>query len=167
MKELVLVRHAKSSWKHNGLEDCERPLNGRGRRDGPVMAERFSRQPHKPGLVISSYATRALTTARVFCDYLRYPIEQVRLSEQLYEASVPDILEVLHGLDDRQNCVMLFGHNPGFTDLINYFTTANLENLPTAGVAVVALPIERWQQVVEDGVGGKGKLAYYSFPKQV
>lgn len=167
MKQLVLVRHAKSSWKYSDLEDFERPLNGRGRRDGPVMAERFSRQPYKPGLLLSSYATRALTTTRIFAEYLRYPIEQLRISEQLYEASVVDLLEVLQGLPEKHHCVALFGHNPGFTDLINYLSAANLENLPTAGVAVMELDIKQWCQIVGDGVGGRGKLVYYSYPKQV
>lgn len=166
MKILVLIRHSKSSWKHHGLEDFERPLNGRGRRDGPVMAERFSRQPYKPSFIVTSYATRALTTARIFSEYLRYPVEQIQLSECLYEASVPDVLEVVQMLPEEHHTVALFGHNPGFTEAINYLTAEHIENLPTAGIAVIQLPIQNWQQIMDDGVGGEGKLLYFSFPKQ-
>ena len=167
MKTLVLIRHGKSSWKHGDLEDFERPLNGRGRRDTPQMAERFSRLPYKPSLIISSYATRALTTARIFCGYLSYPLEQLRLMESVYEASLEDLVEVVGMLPDSHSTVAVFGHNPGFTDLVNHLCSSHLENLPSAGVAVITLPIQVWGQVSNGECAAQCELAYCTYPKQV
>jgi phosphohistidine phosphatase len=166
MKTLILIRHAKSSWKHEGLEDWERPLNGRGRRDAPIMAERFSCLQYKPSLMVSSHATRALTTARVFARYLGYPVERLQLSERIYEARAEGVLDFVGSLPEQHQCVALFGHNPGFTDVINALTSEDIVNLPTSAVAVIELPIENWQQVEEVVQCRSGKMVYFSGPKQ-
>lgn len=166
MKLLSLIRHGKSSWKHEGLADFERPLNGRGRRDVPLMAELFSRLPQQPDLMVSSHATRALTTARIFARYMDYPVERLQLSEQIYEVGASALMDFVGWLPDAKEHVALFGHNPGFTDLINCLTKEALVNLPTSGIATIELPIERWCEVLEPQSRQAGKLAYYSCPKE-
>ncbi len=169
MKVLTLIRHAKSSWKHEGLADFERPLNGRGRRDAPFMAELFGRLPDKPDLLVSSHATRALTTARIFARYLDYPLEKLQLSEQIYEVGASALLDFVGWLPDHANNVAMFGHNPGFTDLLNLLTDENLENIPTTGIAMIELPVKQWCEVLEFGPGTAqrpGRMIYFNCPKQ-
>src|SRR3990172_9356587 len=95
MKTLYLVRHAKSSWKDVGLSDFERPLNKRGKKDAPFMAKLLRQQKIKPDLIISSPANRASATARIFCETLNYPFEDLLLEPRLYEASSHEILEIV------------------------------------------------------------------------
>ena len=87
MKTLYLVRHAKSSWKHAGISDRERPLNARGKRDAPVMGARIQRHGIRPSLIVSSPAKRAWQTARIVAQEIDYPLEFLQREESLYLAS--------------------------------------------------------------------------------
>src|SRR2546426_10315742 len=100
MRLLTLVRHAKSSWDYPELSDFERPLNERGRRDAPAMAQRISRLPPKPDLLMSSPATRALATARLFAETLGFPMQDITIDARIYDASPETLLNVVRQLDD-------------------------------------------------------------------
>ena len=119
MKILILVRHAKSSWKNAYLLDIDRPLNKRGQRDAPVMGKRLAERDSTPDFLISSPATRALTTAEIIAQEIEYPVEDIVVDERIYGADVDDWLEIVQDLDDGWDCVMCFGHNPGITDFFN------------------------------------------------
>lgn len=144
MKLLTLVRHAKSSWKNNGLTDRERPLNERGERDAPLMGKRINEHGIRPSLICSSPAVRAWTTARAVAQEINYPLEFLQKEKQLYLGSVNDILDVLVAQDPGFNSIMLFGHNPGFTDFANFLVPGLTNNLPTAGVVSVQFDREDW-----------------------
>lgn len=162
MKRLTLVRHAKSSWKEAGLGDHDRPLNKRGKHDAPMMGKRLHGQGVSPDLLLSSTAKRARKTAEVIAETIGYRPAAVVYDERLYLAGVESLLELIRGLDDDKDHVMLFGHNPGFTALANRLGDSPLENLPTCGVYSVELPIDHWRQV------GKrpGQLRLYDYPKR-
>ena len=134
MSTLVVVRHAKSSWKEPLQSDCERPLNKRGQRDAPFLARCLAERLGCPDLIVSSPALRAQTTAQAFATASGYEPESIALDERVYEASVPDLLEVIRQLPDTAQLVFLFGHNPGMTDLVNTVSNARLDNLPTCGL---------------------------------
>jgi phosphohistidine phosphatase len=144
MKSLTIVRHAKSSWKHHGLSDRERPLNKRGERDAPVMARRVAKTGIRPSQIISSPAVRAWTTAKVFARELGYPAEFLQREDGLYLASLDNLLDVVATQDPGFNHLMLFGHNPGLTDFVNYLVPGLTSNLPTSGVVSVNLECEDW-----------------------
>lgn len=144
MKVLTLVRHAKSSWKNNGLTDRERPLSRRGERDAPEMGRRIQQHGIRPSLICSSPAVRAWTTAKAVAQELGYPLEFLQKEKQLYLASVNDILDVLVAQDPGFNSIMLFGHNPGFTDFANFLVPGITNNLPTAGVVSVTFENDDW-----------------------
>jgi len=144
MKSLTIVRHAKSSWKDRGLSDRERPLNKRGKRDAPIMGRRVMEAGIRPSQIISSPAVRAWTTARVFAQELSYPAEFLQREDGLYLASLDNLLDVVATQDNGFNNLMLFGHNPGLTDLVNYLVPGLTNNLPTAGVVSVNLDCEDW-----------------------
>src|SRR5579863_6516167 len=116
-RRLVLVRHAKSSWDYAELSDFERPLNARGRRDAPLMARRLAAVLKPPLRLISSPALRAITTAHAFAEALGQRHEDVRLEPRIYEATPAALLSLVQQLDDADAQVLLFGHNPGFSDL--------------------------------------------------
>jgi phosphohistidine phosphatase len=149
MKTLILIRHAKSSWKRPELPDRLRPLNKRGRRDAPVMGERLAKREVKPDAIISSPATRALTTAETIAREIGYPEEDIRLDERLYGASAFEMIEIIQEIDDALDCVMLFGHNPGLTDLANDLG-CEVDNVVTCGVIALEFDVDSWAHI--DGV---------------
>lgn len=161
MKQLTLVRHGKSSWKYEGLEDFERPLNLRGWNDVPVMALHYVAQGNRPDYLMSSFATRALTTARIFAKQLCYPIERIRLSESIYECGMNDLYEVFRQLNDQHMHACVFGHNPSFTAFVNDVCNVDVENVPTSGIANISLNISSWKEMAP----GCGQLLSLDSPK--
>lgn len=151
MKSLLLMRHAKSSWSEADLPDHDRPLNERGRKDAPRMGKLLRREGVLPGLIISSTALRARTTAELAAQACGYTGE-VLLTDALYNAAPAAYLTLAQGVADEVECLMLVGHNPGLEELV-LGLTGQAEAMPTAAMAHIRLPIARWQEV-EAGVGG-------------
>mgnify|MGYP001814342175 FL=1 len=144
MKTLTIMRHAKSSWKDTSLRDHERPLNKRGHRDAPEMGRRLMKHGVRPSLIVSSPAVRAWSTAKAVAKEIGYPYEFLEKDPDLYHASVERILDVIVSQDERCNNLMLFGHNPGFTDFANFLVPGLTNNLPTAGIVSVAIHQDDW-----------------------
>ena len=145
MKTLTIVRHAKSSWKDAGLADRDRPLNGRGEQDAPMMGAMLAQSEVRPSLLVSSPAVRAWTTARLIAAEIGYPREFLQREDQLYLAGSDDILQVLARQDPGFNSIMIFGHNPGFTEFANLLVPGLTPNLPTCGVVAVEVDSEDWR----------------------
>src|SRR5689334_3964823 len=122
MKHLILVRHAKSSWKDSGIDDHDRPLGKRGEHDAPFMAKIFRDKKMNVDLIASSTALRALDTAREFAKKLEYKKEKILHASELYLAEAEDLFDYVKALDDDYKTVMLFGHNPGITRFANHLT---------------------------------------------
>src|SRR6187549_3048441 len=138
MKHLILVRHAKSSWKDSQLDDHDRPLAKRGEHDAPFMAKIFREKKMEPDLIVSSTAVRALTTAKEFAKKLDYKKEKILRLSEIYLAELDDLMEYVKGIDDDFKTVMLFGHNPSFTWFANYLTNGSIENIPTCGIVAIS-----------------------------
>ncbi len=145
MKTLTIVRHAKSSWNEPGLSDRERPLNKRGQRDAPRMGKRIADAGIRPSLIVSSPAKRAWTTAQLIAEELSYPVEFLQRENSLYLASLNDILDVIVDQDDGFNSLMVVGHNPGLTNMVNFLSPGITGNLPTAGVVSVTIDQDHWK----------------------
>lgn len=152
MKTLLILRHAKSSWKNPSLDDHDRPLNKRGKRDAPRMGKLLRKKDLVPDLIISSTARRARKTAKVVAKASHYDGE-IRLTRSLYHAGPAEYLEVLRDLPDDYQRVMVVGHNPGMEELLELLTDIP-EFMPTAALAQVALPIDRWAEL-DDTVPGE------------
>ncbi|MDJ0750952.1 MAG: histidine phosphatase family protein [Woeseiaceae bacterium] len=163
MKILTIVRHAKSSWKDASLSDRHRPLNGRGKRDAPVMGRRIHKHGIRPSLIISSPAVRAWTTAKVVAAELNYPQEFLQRESGLYLAALDQLLDIIMSQDDGFNSLMLFGHNPGLTDLVNYVQPGLTQNLPTAGVVSVGLHQDDWNLYEQP----ETELLVHDWPKKL
>lgn len=147
MKTLSLVRHAKSSWKDPTLADHDRPLNKRGKRDAPRMGKRLARASICPDLIITSTAVRARTTAETIAAAMGYPTAHILMDKSLYLGGVSGILDLIHNLGDANHHVMLVGHNPDLTDLVNLMTDSNVENVPTCGIAHIRFDTPTWSKV--------------------
>jgi phosphohistidine phosphatase len=142
MKTLLVLRHAKSSWNDSALGDHERPLNERGRRDGPRMGRLLREYGLIPDIVISSDAVRAQRTAEAVAEAARY-VGEILLDERLYLASPADILSLLRTVREDADRIMVVGHNPGLEGLVEQLT-GEREDMPTATLAQIVLPIDRW-----------------------
>lgn len=163
MKKVYVVRHAKSSWDDASLRDFDRPLNNRGMRDLPDMGQRLSKLQVLPDLIISSPANRALTTAKGISHKIGYDFSNIQTEPDLYHAGAQTIREIISKVDDSIASVMIFGHNPGFTDLIARLSDLNLYNLPTCAVCGIELDISSWKEIINT----RGKYFYYDYPKSV
>ncbi len=161
MKTLFINRHAKSSWKSPGLSDFDRPLNPRGLGDAPVMAKRLLVKNEKVDMIVSSPANRALTTAKVFADTLKLENDSLVENKEMYGAGTQGLLRIVNGLNDACESVMLFGHNPSFTDFAYYLTGQYISNIPTCGIVKITFDIDSWQEVSRD----LGNQLYFDFPK--
>ena len=161
MRTLTLLRHAKSSWNNHSLADHERPLNGRGERDAPIMGKRILEAGIRPSLIVSSPAIRAWTTARIVANEISYPTEFMHRVSELYLASLNTLIDVVAKQDEGFHSIMLVGHNPGLTEFANYLCPGITNNLPTCGVVSVAFDSETWDLRGDGSVS----LAIYDFPK--
>lgn len=162
MKILTIVRHAKSSWKDTTLRDRERPLNKRGKRDAPEMGRRIHAHGIRPSLIVSSPALRAWTTAKAVAEAINYPREFLQKEDGLYLGSVDRIRDVIVAQDNGFNNLMLFGHNPGFTDFANFLVPGLTHNLPTAGVVCVEIDQDDWNLYERPAT----KLLVHDWPKK-
>jgi len=162
MRQLHLIRHAKSSWNDAGQRDFDRPLNARGLRDAPVMAARLAAALPPARRLVSSPARRAWQTAILFAESLGVAQDAIRSRPEIYEASAGTLLALLNALADADDCVLLFGHNPGVSALARLLTPCPFIEMPTAGIASLAFDAPRWGDVVP----GAGRLLAYRYPRQ-
>jgi len=170
MKRLAVLRHAKSSWDDPDLNDHDRPLNGRGRkaarRIGREMADRGMRFDY----VLASTATRVRETLDGVGE--SFPIHApVRFEPGVYEATQDELLALIHGLDEWIETPLLVGHNSGLEELIAGITHDDEAGLrercarkfPTAALAVIDLPADRWAEVK----WGSGEIAELIVPREL
>ncbi len=146
MKRITLVRHGKSSWEHRGLSDAERPLLPKGIRRTRLVAQRLMQLSLTPDIIVTSHAVRALDTAAIVASIMGIPEKDILINKQLYLCAPDDIWDVISALPDEKEHVMLFGHNPGFTDFANSSRITTIDWLPTSGVASAAFTCQLWHQ---------------------
>jgi phosphohistidine phosphatase len=151
MKELLILRHAKSSWANSRLADHDRPLNERGRQDAPRIGRLLRQQELIPDLIITSSAERALTTAELVAYHSGYEAG-LQVTRALYHAGPESYLAQLRQVDETHKRVMVVGHNPGMEALIEELT-GHYERMPTAALAHITLTVSRWSNC-RDGITG-------------
>jgi phosphohistidine phosphatase len=154
MKSLLILRHAKSSWKHPELTDHDRPLNKRGKRDASRMGKILRSEHLIPEAIISSTAARARVTAEAVAKASGYK-GKIALTHSLYAAGPEAYLKVLHELSDHYKRVLVVGHNPGLEELLEMFTDET-QILPTCTLAHVKFSIDNW---IELDYKTEGQLA--------
>ena len=162
MKELIVVRHAKSSWANIGQDDFSRPLNERGHHDAPMMAERLIRNGIKIEQFISSSAFRAFTTATYFAQAWEQESTDIIQHQSLYHALPVKFIEAIVQIDNNINTAAIFAHNPGITEFVNQLTDTKIDNMPTCGVFAIKLEISKWK----DFKKGSKQFWFFNYPKQ-
>ena len=144
MKTLLILRHAKSSWKHPELADHERPLNKRGQHDAPHLGTLLVDRATAPPVDFSSTAVRTRQTAEALIETSHYT-GKVEYLDTLYMAEPPAYLKALRALPDDLERVLLIGHNPGLEGLVQLLS-GQIVALPTAALAHLVLPIQSWDR---------------------
>lgn len=162
MKVLYLIRHAKSSWDYPELKDIDRPLGSRGLRDAPFMAQLLKEKGIVPDKIVSSPAKRAHSTATFFAQAQGIRPEKILLDPKIYHAYAGDILSIARDWPDDWNNVFLFGHNPTFTSVANYFADEFIDNVPTCGIVEIQLDTNSWKHLKK----GEGEVKHFWYPKQ-
>jgi len=147
VKDLIVVRHGKSSWDDPALPDRERPLTKRGRKAVPEMARRLRGRHVRPERIVTSDAVRARDTAMVLAEVLGLDADAVVPEPRLYATDAGDVLEVVRALDDRCAWVAIVGHNPALQDFLALVADLALERFPTAAVAHLRFPVRHWAEV--------------------
>lgn len=161
MKNLWLIRHAKSSWNQGDLQDSFRPLNERGYRDAPEMATRVKKAGIIPELIITSPAIRAYSTAMIFADVMRYPHNEIKIISKLYGATVSGYLSTIQTLPDQYTNVFLFAHNPTISQTLEVLAGMEHQELPTCGIAHIQFMHDSWAECAAKS----GKLMLLDYPK--
>ena len=161
MKSLIIVRHCKSSWADLSLSDFDRPLNKRGNIDGELMSNYLREKEKKIDKLILSTSKRTRLTSKYFTEKIHF--DSISYIDELYHASYSDIINIISKVENNFNSVMVIGHNPGLTELINQYTIMNIYNLPTTGVVKVEFKGDKWERITEN----KGKIVYKKFPKEL
>lgn len=163
MKELVLVRHAKSDWTKESIHDIDRPLGERGYEDAYILSKWFKEEMGLPDLIISSPATRALNTAFIFARTFGFKEKDVVLDDTLYESFVKSYLKCISQVDNKVNRLMVFGHNPMLTEVCNELNKDLLfDNIPTCGIVKIGFEFKDWKEILSKP---EGKLLINKFPK--
>ncbi|MBM4179452.1 MAG: histidine phosphatase family protein [Ignavibacteria bacterium] len=148
MKRLFVIRHAKSDWSDAALTDKQRTLNARGLREAPIMAAALVKDYPQIDHIISSSAVRTQQTAQHVADAYGISHDQIQLCDEIYEAPYEQLLKVVNTCSNEHSAIILVGHMPGVTLLVNSLADENLSMSPTSSVTVIDFPyITSWEEV--------------------
>jgi len=162
MKQLLLVRHAKSDWNTGAVNDFDRPLNERGHRDAPEMAKRLIKKNIAIDAFVSSDAVRALTTATYFAKAFDTDPKEIIALPDLYLAQPQVFFEVITGLKNDNATVAIFSHNPGITRFVNMLVkNTRIDDMPTCAVFAVKSNISHWKEFTWE----ENELWFFDYPK--
>lgn len=163
MKKLYLIRHAKSSWAQTDLTDFDRPLNDRGKKDAPVMADRLIKTRPDIDALISSPALRAKSTAVLFSKELNIKEKKIIYVNELYHAGIHNFLSVIERANDDHKAIALFSHNPGITDFANTLVSQfQIDNIPTCGIFAIEADVKKWK----DFAKSDKNFLFFDYPKK-
>src|SRR2546425_2975919 len=155
MKSVLVLRHAKSSWKQPDLADHDRPLNKRGKRDAPLMGRLLKKEDLVPEIIISSTAKRARSTAEAVANASGYKGEIV-FDKSLYAAGTDAYLSVMHDLSNEYARVLIIGHNPSLEELLEMLT-GEIHLMPSCSLAHVKLRVDKWSEI-DNKIKGKADI---------
>lgn len=151
MKTLILMRHAKSSWKDGSLPDHQRPLNRRGKQDAHRMGKFLKKQGKKLDVILCSTAMRAMSTVKYFLKEFDFDGEVLYLDD-LYGTDIESYIAILNRLENDIDTAMIVGHNPEM-DYFLEIICDEYEHMPTASIAIIKLLIQDWSELNEITLG--------------
>lgn len=160
MKQLFLIRHAKSDWGDPLVKDFDRPLNERGKRNAQEMAKRLIEKEVTIDAFISSPAKRAKKTAEIFAKEFKKK-DSILFNENLYLAVAETFFDIIGETNDDFKSIAVFSHNPGITEFANMLTNARIDNIPTCGIFAVKIHANSWVNFQE----AKKEFWFFDYPK--
>jgi phosphohistidine phosphatase len=160
MKRLYVVRHAKASWSNNVFPDYNRPLESQGKSDIKKLSLYLKSKNYTPEYILTSAAKRTLETSNIISSVLfDNIIPPLKKDPLIYEASEKAFLKIISSIDSKYNSLMIVGHNPTITSLINKVSDAFIDHVPTSGIAVIDFEQLNWINL------NSGKLIEFIYPK--
>lgn len=150
MKTLIIIRHAKSSWKLM-VFDKDRDLTSKGIANIKTVAKNYKSILPDSFTIWSSTAKRAHTTAVLFAEEIGISTENIILNDKLYTFDNIDLEKIIKTCDDSIENLVLFGHNSAITDFVNKFGDIYIENVPTSGLVQIDFNSDSWKHI-KDGV---------------
>lgn len=160
MKNLIIVRHAKSSWDAP-VNDKDRLLSNRGIMDAHLVSSEIIQYLPKKFIIWSSTAKRASETALIFTQNMSCPVESIVFKDELYTFESRELERIIKSCSDSYDCVILFGHNEAITDFVNKFGDVFVENVPTSGFVSINFETDSWESI------HKGKIHKLVFPRDL
>lgn len=160
MKNLYLIRHAKSDWSDDSKSDFDRGLNKRGQKAILTMADTLKEKMVMPDLILCSSAKRAKLTAKGLAKEINYK-GKIQPMETLYMAEPLQIIRSIKEIQDKYDKVFIIGHNPGITELTDLLVDEYIDNVPTLGIIALHVPIKHWKKFKPE----KTKFDFFIYPK--
>ena len=151
-KTLHIVRHAKSSWDYENITDTDRPLKLKGIQNAYEMARRLKIKNSLPEFIISSPANRALHTAIIFARVIEIPLSKLVIDSTLYGSDPSAIVNLIKNTNNLIHSIMIFGHNPDFTNLANLFVKKPILEIPTTGIVSISFNVSQWADISKEMV---------------
>ena len=160
MKNLILIRHAKSNWESPST-DKDRPLAIRGVADAHLISSHIAAFLPKKSIIWSSTAKRAKDTATIFLQNMTYPLESIIYKEELYTFDVNELAKIIKSCNNSYDCVIVFGHNEAITDFVNKFGDIFIDNVSTSGFVSIDFNTDEWEKI------NKGHTKKVVFPRDL
>jgi phosphohistidine phosphatase len=162
VKQLLLIRHAKSSWADAGMDDFDRPLNERGKTDAPEMAKRLLKKHITINAFISSAAKRAQITCALFMKEFNVEKEKMIIKQELYLAPPEIFYKCIADINDKFETIAVFAHNPGITEFTNNLTNIRVDDMPTCSVYAINIDTDSWSSFTN----AKKSFWFFEYPKK-
>ena len=160
MKNLILIRHAKSSWE-TPIKDIERPLYPRGISDAHLVSSNCIKFLPTQFVILSSIAKRASETAFIFAKNINYPTENIIFKKELYTFNETQLEKMIRSCDSSIENIILFGHNEAITNFVNKFGNIFINNVPTSGFVSLQFDTDNWKNI------SKGEIKKILFPENL
>lgn len=161
MKQLLLARHAKSTWKDKEVEDIDRPLKESGINEAYKIAKKLEKLDCYPDKIITSPANRAIHTALIYSRLLKYASKKIDITYELYLPKTDKLFKFIKDLDNADSTIMIVGHNPSFTEIANMLLKEKVEEIETAGVVAINFKVKHWSEITSKS----GKLEFNISPE--
>lgn len=163
MKKIILVRHGKAEDDSPEISDFERSLTLRGKMISRLMAQKFKAKEKSRLTLVSSPAFRALETALIFAEELGISAERVIMNSYIYHGISPESLpKILSTAAEEAETIVLFGHNPSFSDIADSLSKEGCEDMPKSGIVCFSFNVSTWSEIGRN----KGKMEYFLKPEK-
>lgn len=160
MKNLILIRHAKSSW-NAPVHDKNRSLANRGVKDAHLVSANILKHLPKTFIIWSSTAKRAAETAIIFAQNMFCPIESIIFKDELYTFDEEHLEKMVKSCSNEYENMILFGHNEAITNFVNKFGDVSIDNVPTSGLVSINFDSDDWEAI------NNGKTQKVIFPRDL